>query len=193
MRKREGFNIGSRKNNITAYLAIAYFILALLCVIYVVPQQVFISSSCAAAIFTLGQIIRAEIRIKNANVMNYAQLCKEEDIGISDFQLDFIDQYSEQLFQTKKEIVLLSIAATFECLAIIVLVVAFIIPIKSERIGNVATMISLALLFYSLWQSEKEYRLNYDWAHFRQIRKIANITGEDINIGYETYEKNEKE
>lgn len=147
-----------KQNNISLGLGIGFVILAVLCLFFEISPQILATISLCSLLFTVSQTIQNFLSFKEKesetkiDVMSKVQKCDMDERWIL-----FAQRYSHLFLSSKNEHYLKKIGEALEIASFIVLICGFVIPIKAlenTSLGNLCTLLSFGLLFFSIWMVE---------------------------------------
>lgn len=173
----------NRKNIILGF-AVGFFVLSVLSLFVVVSTQVLTALSLSSLLLAFAQTFENNLTMedeeqkKKVDALNLAN-----NLNLNNDFLFFLKKYNQELFPTPKFKRYQFITKILECVAIAVLVVGLVIPIKAfevECISRASTIGSLGFLFLSIWQIESSKEKVQAWDAIQFLGIILQNTNANV-------------
>lgn len=140
-----------------------------------IEPQVIVGLSIATLLFTLAQMLDSQVSFWNEDLQNQVDICNSignfnltpENIFLTKAMFRYMDQ-------PKRQKIMQILATVLYCISFVILFIVFVVPLNiSERTGTSVTILSSALLFFSIWIVDKQQERKAQW---NEVEMIALIT-----------------
>lgn len=146
-------------NNIPLGICIGFILLGICSFFFKISIQIVTVISISSLFFTISQTIESFLSLKNEeNKYKFDLTNMINHFNIDEIWMMFVKRYAPFFSTTKMKKFLKFISNLLELLAIIILIIGFVIPIKlfnNESIGSFFTLVSFGILFLNIWLIEK--------------------------------------
>lgn len=174
-----------KQNNISLGLGVGFIVLAIYAYFFEISPQILVTISLCSLLFTVSQTIQNFLSIKEKesetkiDVMSKVQKC-----DMDEWWMLFAQKYAHLFLSTKNERYLKKIGEMLEIASFVVLICGFVIPIKAfenTALGNLCTLLSFGLLFFSIWLVEISRGEIQKWKEIKLFFLLLEETSAEIN------------
>lgn len=162
-----------KRNNVAFCLFISFLILSLIAIFVEISAQMLIAISVSSTIYTFAQTLKNRIDLEDDETRTQLETFNAVgNFNMTAENLFFMKRYAPQFCASKQTKILNKVILILECVAFSALIIGLIIPIpflENERISEVATILSFAFLFLSIWQVEKYAERKSQWEEIQLI------------------------
>lgn len=167
-----------KRNDIALYVCIGLIALAAASFLFNIKSSIIASISIATLVFTFAQTIEAFISYREENLRRSLEVNnKTKVISLTETQMMLMDVFIKYMNPDKKQRTAKVIATVLYIIAFVILFLGFVVPVTiDERICSAVTILSAAMIFFSMWLAELNIRKAEQW---NEILKL-NLMQPDI-------------
>lgn len=160
-----------KTRNMSIYIAVALAVLFVFSCFIDIKPQITVGLSLATLFFTIAQMLDSQVSFWNEDLRNRVDIYN----NVCNFNLDFGNKLFVKTilkYQTppKMQKNMHRVATVLYSAAFIVLFLAFVFPFEiNEKIGTSTTILSAALLFFSIWTMDKQQERKAQWDEAQMI------------------------
>ena len=170
-----------KRNDTALYIFVGLLALGVFSFFFKVKSSVIASISIAMLLFSIAQVIEAVISYDEENKKLSLESYKTiNGIELTDGQLLFMKSFISNFDPNKKKCALKLISTILHCVAFAILFIGFVAPLDiSDSISAAITIISAAMIFLSMWLTERNIRKAGLWEEVQKLSLLQydrNIT-----------------
>lgn len=163
------------------YIAVGLSGVAIISFFVQINTKIVAGLSLATLFFTIAQMIDSQINFWNEDMQKqyevFTKLCNIDCRPESSVLANFFIKYMEP---SKKQKVLKILSQIFYCVAFIVLFTGLIFPYNIDsKIESGITILSTALLFFSIWIVDKQHKRKEQWDEVMMAAMMNKAVNED--------------
>lgn len=164
-----------KSRSMSIYIAIGLVGLFIVSFFVKIRPQVVIGLSIATLLFTIAQMLDARVNFCNEDLQNQFEIYNNVgDYNLSPENILLVKAMFRYMDQPKEQKIMVMIATLLYCVSFVILFVVFVIPLNiSDKIGTSVTILSSALLFFSIWITDKQQERKSQWDEVRMIGMIT--------------------
>ena len=154
-----------KQNNIALYMAIGLACLSVTSFFVAINQSTIAMLSIATLLFSIAQAIESLLIYSLDNTRNSLEVNNKAGlINISEEMMAVMNLMVVNFNTDKKIKVLKTVSSGIYIIAFAVLFIGFAIPVRiSTQIVSAITIVSLAMVFISLWFVDKQQKRKEEW------------------------------
>lgn len=186
-----------KNRSMSIYIAIGLIGLFVASFFIEIEAQIIVGLSIATLLFTIAQMLDARVNFWNEDLQNQVDIYNNvgnynlspENVLLAKTMFRYMDQPKKQKFMKK-------LATVLYCVSFVILFIAFVVPLNiSENVGTSITILSSALLFFSIWITDKQQERKSQWDEVQMIAMITKNTIEPTtqSVGMEEQENGQTE
>lgn len=174
-----------KTRNMSIYIAIALVALFVFSCFVDIKPQITVGLSLATLFFTIAQMLDSQVGFWNEDLQNQVDIFNNVgDLNFSPQDVMLIKAMIKYQIPPKKQKNMHVLATILYSAAFIVLFLAFVFPFEiNEKIGTSTTILSAALLFFSIWTMDKQQERKAQWDEVQMIAIMNknSTTSKEIN------------
>lgn len=156
-----------KPKNVALCLFVSFCVLAICAALFDLPKRVLVAISVSSLIYTFAQTLKSDLELRVEETKTQVDAFNiVGDMNLTPAWIMFMKRYARWLNPSKLSKAIDKIIVVLECVSFVVLLVGFVVPIpflESGKISDVASVLSFALLFLSVWQVEKYAERKSQW------------------------------
>lgn len=167
-----------KNRSMSIYIAIGLIGLFITSFFIEIEVQIVVGLSIATLLFTIAQMLDAQVNYWNEDLQNQVDIYNNVgDYNLSPENILLAKTMFRYMDQPKKHKFMKILATVLYCVSFVILFIAFVIPLNiSENIGTSITILSSALLFFSIWITDKQQERKSQWDEVQMIAMITKNT-----------------
>ena len=160
-----------KRNDTALYIVVGLVALGIASLFTEIKPNVIATISIAMLFFSIGQSIESIISYNDENMKNALEVNNKTNIiHLTEKEMLAMRSIIQNFNPDKKKRLLNLLAIIVNCIAFAVFFLGFVIPIEiNPSINAVVTIFSAALIFFSMWMTEKSIRRTEQWEEVLKI------------------------
>ena len=164
-----------KRNNMALYMAVGLTGLTIFSFWFCINQQITTSLSIATLLFTIAQTIESRANYMDEDMQNAMDIVNRVgNFNFNDEMMVFFKTQMKYDTSNVKKKWMERVVIAINCLAFMVLFVAFAIPIQiPSQLNTAVSILSTALLFLSIWFVDKQQQRKEQWNEVLMLSLIC--------------------
>lgn len=164
-----------KRRSMSIYIAIGLVGLFIASFFVEIEPQVIVGMSIATLLFTIAQMLDSQVGFWNEDLQNQVDIYNSiGNLNLTPENIFLAKAMFRYMDQPKRQKIMHILASVLYCISFVVLFIVFVVPLNiSGRTGTSVTILSSALLFFSIWVVDKQQERKAQW---NEVEMIALIT-----------------
>ncbi len=153
------------KQNVSLHIFIGLLGLGIASFFIHIEQSVIVFLSFATLLFTISQTINSYLNYKNEDLQKRIDtISKTQNLKLSEKNAIWLKKYVSYSELSIGKKILSFLSDSISSIAFVILFIGFVVPVQfPEDIGNIATILSTAMLFLGIFMLDKQQYRKTQW------------------------------